>query len=183
MGRRVGGRDCGRFARLDRRDANPALAAPVLRGAGPGVGGALRALDPAQERVRHAAARPQDRERCRVALRRSPGARRPAGAQARGALTLRGRARPLRHAELPEGSLRPRQRVPGRCGRRSQVRGNLEPHPRRHRQPRFRPGGLGPRVRQPDRLRGAARGEASVLRRRRKHLRVRGERRRARQAE
>src|SRR2546430_17295330 len=86
------------LAWLDGGDADSALAAAVLGRVAAGVGRALRALDPAQERARHAAARAQDRERCRIALRRSSGAREPPRAQACGNPALCGRARALRHA-------------------------------------------------------------------------------------
>src|SRR2546426_5198603 len=54
-----GGRGC-RLARLDSRDPDSLLPAPVLARPRASVGGALRALDPAQARVRHVPVRSEE---------------------------------------------------------------------------------------------------------------------------
>src|SRR5205085_12633944 len=181
LGSGLARRHLGRFARVDGGNGDSVLPIALLRGAGSGVGRALRALDRAQERARAVPLRPEDRERRRLALRRSGrGPEHPAVAP-RGGAALRPRSQPLRHARVGQ-PLRPRERLLRRHGRRSQVRRQLEPHARRDGQPRFRAGRARSGHRQPHRLRGAARGAAAVFRGGGRHLRVRRRGRGSRQA-
>ncbi len=169
MGRRVGSRDAGGFARVDGRVSHSALP------------DALRARPHQHVRVRRVARHrslyragelagvPRDAPRSDVAAGRDHGARRT-----RDAAASRGRA-VCRHEKRAFGPVGVRSCATDRRGGRHQVRPYLEHHGRRDHQPRLRPGRGRPLGPQPRSVRDVLPGAAAVLPRGHGHLPVRRE--------
>ena len=161
----MGGGSDRRFRRVGGGIADPVLATAILARRPPDVGPEPQPLHPAEQRRRLVGARPQERHAAGVGLR-------PRGRTRRHPSTPSPGVAPVRHDERgaagvgeagkPAEGSEPAVR---RRGTRHQVGHDEQLHARWRHQPGLRPGGGGPRSREPDGIRDLLRGEATVLHR------------------